>query len=239
MLFRSRNDSVRVAIVSRQLTDDEKADFESQKIIPRVTKVAVDAVAIVVHPDNKDTLITYQTLSKMMRGEYLTWSELPNSKTRDSIRIVFDHNGSSSARYLQERFLGKADFPANCFAVKSNKDVIDYVAENKGAVGVVGVNWISDREDPEVESFLKKINVVQLSEPEDSAGKEFFSPCQAYIALKKYPLIRDVYVISREGRNGLGTGFASFFAGDPGQRIVRMTGLLPATMPVQIGRAHV
>ena len=229
-----RNDSVRVAIVSRQLTNDEKAEFDSQKIIPRVTKVAVDAVAIVVHPDNKDTLITYQTLSKMMRGEYLAWSELPNSKTRDSIRIVFDHNGSSSARYLQERFLGKADFPANCFAVKSNKAVIDYVAQNKGAVGVVGVNWISDREDPEVEAFLKKINVVQLTAPEDTMGKEFYSPCQAYIALKKYPLTRDVYVISREGRNGLGTGFASFFAGDPGQRIVRMSGLLPATMPVRI-----
>ncbi|MFM7729283.1 MAG: phosphate ABC transporter substrate-binding protein, partial [Flavobacteriales bacterium] len=70
--------------------------------------------------------------------------------------------------------------------------------------------------------------------PEDSAGSDFYGPYQAYIALKKYPLTRDVYVISREGRNGLGTGFASFLAGDQGQRLVRMCGLLPTTMPVRI-----
>jgi phosphate transport system substrate-binding protein len=41
-------------------------------------------------------------------------------------------------------------------------------------------------------------------------------------------------MISREGRAGLGTGFVSFVAGDAGQRIIRMAGLLPATMPVRL-----
>ena len=53
-------------------------------------------------------------------------------------------------------------------------------------------------------------------------------------ALSQYPLIREVYMINREGRAGLGTGFVSFVAGDAGQRIVRIAGLLPATMPVRL-----
>jgi phosphate transport system substrate-binding protein len=70
----------------------------------------------------------------------------------------------------------------------------------------------------------------------DSTGMQldYYKPYQAYIALKNYPLTRDVMIINREGRNGLGTGFASFVAGDKGQRMIRLMGLLPATMPVRI-----
>jgi phosphate transport system substrate-binding protein len=52
--------------------------------------------------------------------------------------------------------------------------------------------------------------------------------------LKQYPLIRNVYIVNREGRNGLGTGFASFIAGDQGQRLLKLMGMLPATMPVRL-----
>ncbi len=102
-------------------------------------------------------------------------------------------------------------------------------------MGVIGVNWISDSDDSTAGAFLKKVNVVALSMPDTSKNElEFNKPFQAYIALKKYPLLRDVVIISREGRNGLGTGFASFVAGDKGQRMIRLQGLLPATMPVRI-----
>ncbi len=85
------------------------------------------------------------------------------------------------------------------------------------------------------QSWLKEIKVVSLSIPDTSSVKpEKYQPLQAYIALKQYPLIRDIMIINREGRNGLGTGFASFVAGDKGQRLFRLMGLLPATMPIRI-----
>lgn len=225
------DDSVRIGIVCRELTETEKAYFTAQKIVPRTTKVAVDAVALLLHPQNPDTQLTYSQVSSLVRGESVRW---PSNRLRDSVKIVFDRNGSSNARLLHERFVKDGATPKHWYALNSNKAVIDYVASTPGAMGVVGVNWISDRHDPEVESFLNKVKIAEISLPEDSAGSDFYGPYQAYIALKKYPLTRDVYVISREGRNGLGTGFASFLAGDQGQRLVRMCGLLPATMPVRI-----
>ena len=132
-------------------------------------------------------------------------------------------------------FLKKNPLPKNWFAVNSNSDVVDYVNKNKNAIGVISLNWISDRDDPSANKFLGKVRVVELAPADTSKfANEYFKPYQAYIALKQYPLIRDVYVISREGRNGLGTGFAAFIAGDQGQRIVRLMGMLPATMPVRI-----
>jgi phosphate transport system substrate-binding protein len=233
------NDSVRLAITSRSLTPEEKAFFDSRKIIPRTLKIAEDAIALIVNKNNADTAITYEQLGKIIRGEITSWNELNSGGMKDSIRIVFDKNGSANARFLNERFLNGKKFPANFYATNSNSAVVDYVSSNPNALGVIGVNWISDRDDSLSGVFLNKINVVALSMPDTNKAELVFNkPFQAYIALKTYPLLREVTIISREGRNGLGTGFASFVAGDKGQRLIRLMGLLPATMPVRIIRVN-
>jgi phosphate transport system substrate-binding protein len=230
------NDSVRIAITARKLTKDETTVFDQQRIIPRYIKIAVDAVALLVHPDNPDTALGAEQLHSIIRGTTATWKALdPKRGSADTIRIVFDRSGSSNTRYLKEQFLEGGSFPPNCYATNSNADVVDYVATHPNALGVISLNWISDSDDPTANEFLKKVRVVYLAAEGESS---FVQPYQAYIALKSYPLTRDVYIISREGRNGLGTGFASFAAADQGQRLVRMMGLLPATMPVRIVNLH-
>jgi phosphate transport system substrate-binding protein len=229
------NDSIRLIVASRMLRNEEEEVFAQRQLIPRFTKVAIDAVALIVNNENADSLIKYQKLADIITGKISTWKELNPASPADSILIVFDRNGSSNTRYLKEKFLGKNSFPKNSYATNSNADVVSYVSNNKNALGVISVNWISDKDDATSNSFLKKVSVVQLSPPDSSkdAG-EYFKPYQGYIALKQYPLIREVYIINREGRNGLGTGFAAFVAGDQGQRIIRLIGMLPATMPVRL-----
>ena len=230
------NDSVRAIISSRELNESEKDFFNSRKLIPRTTKVAIDAVALIVNQENNDSLLKFGQLSEIIKGNYHSWKKVNDQSPLDSIVVVFDKSGSANARYLQQMFeLDKSALPANWFATNSNADVVDYVSKNKNALGVISVNWISDRDDPMTDRFLSKIKVVELSPPDTNANaNEFYKPYQAYIALKQYPLTRDVYIISREGRNGLGTGFAAFVAGDQGQRIIRLMGMLPATMPVRL-----
>jgi len=229
------NDSIRLIVSARKLNASEEEYFNGRHLIPRMTKVAVDAVAFVINNANDDSLIKFEQLKSIVNGNINSWKQINNKSLQDSIIVVFDKSGSANARYLQQLFLGKNALPKNWFATNSNADVIDYVNKNKNAIGVISVNWISDRDDPMVDKFLSKIRVVALSPPDTSKfANEYFKPYQAYIALKQYPLIRDVYFISREGRNGLGTGFAAFVAGDQGQRIVRLMGMLPATMPVRL-----
>jgi phosphate transport system substrate-binding protein len=52
--------------------------------------------------------------------------------------------------------------------------------------------------------------------------------------LQNYPLRRDIYIISREARTGLGSGFASFVAGQKGQLIFQKSGLMPANVQARI-----
>jgi phosphate transport system substrate-binding protein len=229
------NDSVRLAIVARDLTAAEKTYFEQQKIIPRSLKIAEDAIALIVNRDNPDTAITYEQLQRIIKGEITSWKQLNSGGINDSVRIVFDKNGSANSRFLNEQFLSGKKFPSNFYATNSNAAVVDYVSANKGSMGVISINWISDADDSLAGAFLKRVNVVALSLPDTGkTGKDFYKPYQAYIALKQYPLLRDVVIVNREGRNGLGTGFASFVAGDKGQRMIRLMGLLPATMPIRL-----
>ena len=228
------NDSVKVIVTGKMLTEEQLKYLKSKKCFPRTTKIAVDALAIVVNKENPDTLLTLSQLNNILTGNISSWNKLNAKNKMDSILIVFDNNNSGNTRFLKEKFLREKKFPSNCFAVKTNPEVINYVQDHKSAIGIIAVNWISDSDDSTANNFRKNIKVVALKNDSSSENQEYYQPFQAYIALDQYPLIRDVYLINRESRNGLGTGFASFVAGDKGQRIVRLAGLLPATMPVRI-----
>lgn len=229
------NDSIRLIVAARELNDYEKDYFKGRNLFPRITKIAIDAVALILNNTNPDTLFKYKQVEEIISGKISLWKQVNPKSTMGNISIVFDRNGSANTRYLKEKFLGKNPMPANCYATNSNADVVDYVSKNKNAIGVIGVNWISDKDDPSANNFLNKIRVAEISPPDTSKdAANYYKPYQGYIALNQYPLVRNVYMISREGRNGLGTGFASFVAGDQGQRIVRLIGMLPATMPVRL-----
>lgn len=224
------NDSCKVIVINRDLTEQEKKQFASKNIFPKSTKIAEDAIALIVHPDNPDTLLSLTQLKAILSGKDTLWKQV-NSKASDSkIHVVFDNPQSANARYLSE-LIGDKPLQKNCFAVNSNPDVIEYVTQNKNALGVISVNWISDREDTLSQSFLKKVKVVALAKEDLN---QFYKPYQAYIKTKDYPLSRDVYMITRQTRSGLGMGFVSFVAGEKGQRIILKSGLIPSTMPVRI-----
>ncbi len=221
------SDSARVAFVTRMPNESEEAYFENLKLRPRVTKLAIDGIALIVHPDNTDSVITIEQIRGLLNGNRTAWKA---DSVQNPIQIVFDNTNSSTAKYMRDNF--SSQFPEYCFAVNTNPEVIDYVANNPNAIGVIGVNWISDSGDTAARDFLEKIDVLYVVG--DSTGARGQQPYQAYIAQGTYPLIRYIYAVSREARVGLGTGFVSFVASDKGQRIILKSGLVPATMPVRI-----
>ncbi len=229
-------DSAQAMIIARPLNKDEENFFEKEKITPRPTKIAIDAIALITNKENKDSSITYEQVQKLISGQYQVWKDLDPQSNLGDIHIVFDNAQSGAVRYISENLLNNQALPKNCYAVKTNPDVIDYVSKNKNALGLIGVSWVSNGNDPKALSFLNEVNVLALTNPKDTIGEkgEFYQPYQAYIALKQYPLIRDIYIISAQGRNGLGTGFAAFVAGDKGQRIILKAGIMPASQPVRI-----
>jgi phosphate transport system substrate-binding protein len=174
-------------------------------------------------------------LRSIFTGQNERWSQVSGKKGLGEIDVVFDANRSSTTRYIQDSVTLGTPLTKRVFAAKSNPELLDYVATHPDAIGVVGANWISDRDDAAVQSFLRKVRVVGISALDNpKSPDDYLQPYQAYLALKTYPLRRELYVINREARTGIASGFASFVAGTKGQLIILKSGLLPATGQTRI-----
>ena len=227
-------DSLPLIIASRKLTVDEEKYLNSRQFIPKTTLIAFDGVVFIVNPGNPDTNLFYDKILGIFKGEVKTWKEIrPKSKLGD-IKVVFDNYKSGNPRYFREKF-NLSKLPSNCFAVNSNAEVISFVEKNLNAIGVISVNWISDKEDTVSNNFLKRVKVAGISTPgNNEPGASFYRPYQAYIAQGDYPFTRNVYCINRQTYRGLAYGLSSFIAGEKGQLIVLRSGMVPAAMPVRI-----
>lgn len=207
----------KIAVLTRDLSVTEKKVFEQKKIIPRTTKIAIDAIAFIANQNNKDTLIALQDVVSFMQGQ-------SSSKIKG---FVFDNPNSSTVRLLTSISGIKTIRTDQVYSFKTNEEVIKFVAQNEGMIGVVGVNWLS-QPMPKMQEFVDKVNVLSVK---SLTGKDYYLPNQNDLAEGKYPLARDLYIVNCQGNSGLGMGFASFVAGDIGQRIILKSGLLPVIMP--------
>lgn len=240
------NDKIKVAVVSREMNAQEQADLAKQTIVPRTTRIGIDGLAIVLNRTNPDSMLTVAQLAGIFTGKTANWAQVSGKKGLAAINVVFDANRSSTTRFVLDSVTRGTALTKRAFAAASNPALLDYVATHPNAIGIVGVNWISDRDDPAAMKFLNKVRVASITARPNPTANDYIQPYQAYLAektpaqlaehteLQNYPLRRSLYVISREARAGLGTGFASFIAGKNGQLIFQKSGLLPAQMQARI-----
>ncbi|WP_297334390.1 substrate-binding domain-containing protein [Flavobacterium sp.] len=214
------SDSASVAVLPRMLTDDEARYFEKRKITPRVTPFATDAVAFVVNNKATDTLLDPEELYKALRGEPSTISKL-----------VFDNPGSSTVQYLLKK-ANAGKLPAQgMFALNSNREVIEYVRDNNGAVGIVGVNWLV-QPPLNLQKTVEDVTVMAVKNVKtDTTAAGYYKPSQTNIATGAYPFTRKLYLLNYQGKQGLGMGFATYISAREGQRIILKSGLLPEEIP--------
>jgi phosphate transport system substrate-binding protein len=228
------NDSVRTIITTRRLSHEDSVFFHSKRQYPISTKIAYDALALIVNKNNTDSNLSSFAVKDIFKSKINNWKQINPQNHSGKIEVVFDNIKSGNVLYFKEKFKLDSILPENFKAANSNQEVISYIQSHPNAIGVLSVNWISDRADTVSQSFLKHIKVVGVSSEDDPENGYYYRPYQGYIADKTYPYIRDVYMICNESFYGLGSGFTQFVAGEKGQRIILKSKLVPATMPVRI-----
>ena len=236
------NMSTKMAITTRPLNEKEIAYLKSKKKIVCQSQIAVDAVALIVNPENPMEIIDRKEIVDILTGKFTRWDELvPNKGKLGDISVVFDHQGSSTVHYMRDSLLAGAQLGPNVYAQKTPAAVFDAVASNKNAIGVIGVSWITDdmqgrelnrqelaeaveRNDTTDLSFNSKIKVLKVRADGQVTA---YKPYQYYIYTGEYPLYRQIYMISTGAPGSISHGFYSFVTGFKGQKIMQMTGILP------------
>ena len=211
----------KMVIVTRGLTRQEEKYFkESLHYFPRWDELATDAIAIVVNKKSADTIFTLQRLQQQLTG-------LLGKKQQ----VIFDGlSATSTVRYAIDSILKGAKFDTGVVrAVKNSQAVLDYVAANENAIGLVGISWIGNPEDTAQVKMLQKLTMVYVK-CDHCSDSPYVKPTQYGIMTKRYPLIRGLYYILKENYSGLGSGFLNFMQYERGQLIFRRAYLGPSKM---------
>lgn len=165
------NNTVNLAISSRQLSSTEKSTLSS-KII------AYDAIAIVVHPDNPITTLSADNIWKIYHGDITNWKELGGE---DKKIAVITREIASGSRFSFENHLGLtqevnsftvSDISDHVIVVNSTSMVKSIVSRNPHAIGYVSAGSIGD---------LAQLNIVKI---------DGVLPTPESIIKNKYPLSR-------------------------------------------------
>lgn len=228
------SDSVRLAIVSCEPGERQMAFFKNKGIKHFVNHIANDGIVLVANKECPLDSLNLSSLRALMNGQITDWSQLTkNTKGLSGQPVVgFSTQGSGIANYMRKHYLNKgASFSPQIGTFKQTKALLDTIAKYKHVIGLIGYNYISDKDDSTTRYIKQNFKVLSLQSLKNHA--QFVLPSQASIADSAYPLVRRVLTINREGKSGLGTGFVIFLSSHKGQRVMLKAGMIPATMPAR------
>lgn len=233
----------RTAVITRPLTGKEIAYIKDHNRPVYQQKIAVDALALIVNKDNPVSVLSKKDIAEILTGEVQQWDQVEPCDL-GKIEVVFDHQGSSTVNYMRDSILGGKEFGPNVYAQKTSTAVFEAVKNSKNAIGIIGVSWITSDLKGTVQSteqlaraaeasdttqldFDQSIKVLKIRGNEEVTA---YKPYQAYIFDGSYPLFRQIWMVTTQGSGSTNHRFFSFVTGFQGQKLIQMTGVLPATV---------
>ncbi len=124
-----------IGLASRALKDEEK----SQGLVE--TTLALDGIAVIVHPDNAVSDLDMETIGKIYTGQITNWSEVGGS---DGEIVLIGREAGSGTRDGFESITGTEDACQYSQELTSTGDVIATVSENPNAIGYASLASVKD-----------------------------------------------------------------------------------------------
>jgi phosphate transport system substrate-binding protein len=180
--------------------------------------LAYDAMAIIVHKSNKDTLFTKKRVYEMLAGKSDTDKQL----------VMDGKSATSSLRYVMDSILQGQPMSKNIKGTQGSQEVIDVVSKNPKAIGFLGISWVGNPENSTHLEYLKKISLVSVENDQDKTT--FVKPTYSNMIELRYPYRRPITYILKQNYEGVATGFRNFMRYERGQLIFKRAFLMPIKM---------
>lgn len=124
-----------IGLSSRYLKDSEKAEGLQETIL------AIDGIAIIVHPDNPVADLTEEQIAAIFTGEITNWSEVGG---KDGEIVCIGREESSGTRDGFEAITDTEDACVYRQELTSNGAILTAVAENPNAIGYVSLSSVKE-----------------------------------------------------------------------------------------------
>lgn len=232
---------VSMAVTARDFKPAELQSLKDRKQFPISVRIGYDGLALIQNTANTDSCISVKDIKKILTGEVTHWNQIYPGSDKGEITVVFDNRRSSTVHYVEDSILGgKPITSPNVFAVNKTADVVTYVEKHKGAIGIIGSNWLNDQRDSTNLTFRKEVRPMAVSKLDVANVRNSWKPYQYYFYNGNYPFVRTIYILLNDTHMGLPTGFKNFIISqDRGQIVILKAGLLPAYGNLTVRNIHV
>ncbi len=197
--------STDIANSSRPIKPKELKTAREKGVNPVGTVIALDAIAIIVHPENSLTNISKEDLKKIYTGKITRWDKL--GANAGTIVVISRDAASGTFEVFNEKVLEGDKLTDQALMLASNLEVLRTVEKTPGAIGYVGLGYVNEK---------VKVLAVDGVKPSESVVRE-----------DKYPLARALYMYTNNNPRGLAKSFIDFVLSEPGQKIVKDQGFVP------------
>ena len=218
-----KNGSADLVASSRPIKDSEWVDLQAQGDLksPGAEQIiAIDGLAIILHPHNPLTQLNTEQLARIFSGEAKTWEELGGIGGAIHLYARDDQSGTyDTFKELVLRERGKA-LATTAKRFESSEQLSDAVSQDPQGIGFIGLPYVRQ---------AKAVAIV------DGASQPML-PLNSLIATEDYPLSRRLYFyVPPAQHNPWGQALVAFTQGRQGQAIVAASGFIAQTvqaMPV-------
>jgi phosphate transport system substrate-binding protein len=199
-----------IAQSSRKIKFDEKQKLQKVgKTVKEVT-AAYDALAVIVHPDNKVTDLTREQLEGIFTGKIKNWKEVGG----DDLQIVPYSRETSSGTYefFKESVLKNKNYKNGIMSMPATGAIILSVSQTGGAIGYVGLAYLN-----------KDVKALRVSY---DGGKTFAEPSPKTAKDGTYPVVRPLLYYYATVSESKVKPFIDYILSEDGQTNVANTGFI-------------
>jgi len=193
-----------IADASRSVKSAELDRAGRKKRELKAHMIAMDGIAVVVPPSNNVKGLSKAQLRDIYTGKISNWSKVGGPDLK--IVVVSRDSASGTFEAFGELALERRRVRPDAIVQASNQGVASVVARAPGAVGYVGLGYVS--------SSLKALEIDGIA------------PSRATVISNKYPISRPLFMYTNGVPQGDVKGFIDFLKSPEGQKLVEEAGFV-------------
>ncbi len=213
------NGTVDIANSSREIKEEEFAAAQAGGVQPHEFVVAIDALAIIVHPDNPVEQLTIAQLAAIYTGRVTNWSQV-GGVDGDIVLLSRESNSGTHVYFLEEVVRGGEEggdiFAPQTLFMPSSVGITSEVRRNRRAIGYDGLGYVDEAHE----------KVLAIARDDNSP---YFKPAMETAASGDYPIARDLYMVTAGEPSGAIAEYLAWILSPEGQQIVAELGFIPVT----------
>jgi phosphate transport system substrate-binding protein len=207
-----------LATASRPVNERERVEALEAGVELDAVVVAMDGVAVIVHPSNSLDSLTLDDLRRLFTGEATNFAEVGGPDLRATL---YGREGDSGTHqfFKHEALLG-AEFARSEQRLQGTAALAEAVARDPSGVAYGGVGYFAHRDD---------VKILAIGVGDEPAVKPAQNGVANYESVwrRVYPLSRDLYFVRTPRAADAANEFIAFALGDEGQRIVEEMKFIP------------